>query len=70
MSTKQAALVYTTFQLHTDVDAIPGGGNPGQITFQGNNYNVTNDGQLLNYLKAKGALENPLKVDAAHANRL
>ena len=71
MNTKQAALVYTTFQAHTDVDTIaPPGVNPGQITFQANNYNVTNDGQLLNYLKAKGALENPLKADGAHANRL
>ena len=71
MNTKQAALVYTTYQAHTDVVAIaPPGINPGRITFQGNHYNVTDNGELLNYLKAKGALENPLKTDGAHANRL
>ena len=71
MNTKQAALVYNTYQAHGDVDAIaPPGANPGRIVFQGNNYNVTNDGELLNYLKAKGTLENPLKADAAHNNRL
>jgi len=68
MNTKQAALVYATFQAHTDVAV--GGANPGRITFQLNHYNVTDNGELLNYLKAKGALENPLKADVAHANRL
>ena len=70
MNTQQAALVYTTYQAHADVAAIPAGPNPGRITYQGNNYDVTNAAQFLNYLKAKGADENPLKADVARANRL
>ena len=70
MNTEQAALVYATYQAHTDVAAIPGGPNPGRITYNVNNYDVTNAGQFLNYLKAKGERENPLKADPVEANRL
>ena len=70
MNNQQAALVYATYQAHTDVAPIPGGPNPGRITYNGNNYDVTNAGQFLNYLKAKGLRENPLINDAAENNRL
>ena len=71
MNTEQAALVYATYQAHGDVIDINGmGPNQGQITYNGNNYVVTNGAHFLNYLKAKGLRENPLIDDGAEANRL
>ena len=71
MNTEQAALVYATYQAHTDVVDIAGAGpNQGQITYNANNYVVTNGGQFLNYLKAKGNRENPLINHANENNRL
>ena len=71
MNVQQAALVYATFRLHTDVVAINGAGpNQGRITYQGHNYDIRNANQFLNYLKAVGTLQNPLKNHANEANRL
>ena len=71
MNTEQAALVYATYEAHGDViDILGAGPNQGQITYQAQNYVVTNAAQFLNYLKHKGTDENPLKNDVARANRL
>ena len=71
MNVQQAALVYATFRLHTDVVAINGAGpNQGRIVYQGNNYDIQIPAEFLNYLKAVGTHQNPLKDDANEANRL
>ena len=71
MNAETAALVYATYQAHGDVGAIPGGPNPGRITYNGNNYELTTDPNgMRDYLEAKGLRENPLKADNAENNRL
>ena len=68
MNTKTAALVYATHEAHGAVGPIPGGPNPGQITYNAVVYELTAaPNGLRDYLAAKGNRENPLKVGA---NRL
>ena len=71
MNAETAALVYATYQAHTDVGPIPGGPNPGRINYNGVDYELTADPNgMRDYLEAKGLRENPLKNDANVANRL
>ena len=71
MNVQQAALVHATYRAHGDVIAINGlGPNQGRIVYQGNNYDIRDNGEFLNYLKAVGLRENPLINDANENNRL
>ena len=69
MDTETAALVYATYQAAGDVDS-DADGNPGQITYNLNPYNLRTADGFRDYLEAKGLRENSLKTDAAEANRL
>ena len=69
MDLETAALVYATYQAAGDVDA-DGDGNPGQITYDGNPYNLRTPDGFRDYLERKGIRENPLKTAAAENDRL
>ena len=69
MDAKTAALVYATYQAAADVGSDTDG-VAGQITYNGNPYNLRTPDGFRDYLEAKGARENPLKTDAAENNRL